>query len=162
MHVPFVCSIIQPYMPFAFAVFFAWGVVLHLLLCHFPHNSHSYKLSPLQVAGQVQCLLSSMAGLFIYILPEGLPLPHSLEFQEKWPLCYLSSFLNSAACFLFSLFFLFFPPGWGSVCPGVYADLAQGCLWEYHMLLSTHGGLHLPKQSGSLHLAARSPPGFSV
>jgi hypothetical protein len=29
----------------------------------------------------------------------------------------------------YSGFFSFFP-GWGSVCPGSYADLAQGCLWD--------------------------------
>jgi hypothetical protein len=37
-------------------------------------------------------------------------------------------------CLLFSFFFFF--PGWGLVCPGGYADLAQSCLWEYHVLLS--------------------------
>jgi hypothetical protein len=45
-------------------------------------------------------------------------------------------------CLLFS-FFSFFP-GWGSVCPGGYADLSQDCLWEYHLLLSSPCGLHLP------------------
>jgi hypothetical protein len=33
--------------------------------------------------------------------------------------------------------FLFISPGWGSVRLGVYADLAQGCLWEYRVLLSS-------------------------
>jgi hypothetical protein len=37
-------------------------------------------------------------------------------------------FLYCSYCLLLS--FSFFP-GWGSVCPGGYADLAQGCLWEY-------------------------------
>jgi hypothetical protein len=46
-------------------------------------------------------------------------------------------------------FFHFFPHGCKSVCPGDYEDLAQGCLWEYHMLFSSPGGLHLPKLSGS-------------
>jgi hypothetical protein len=64
----------------------------------------------------------------------------------------------SAACLLFSLFFsLFFPPGWGSVCPGGYTDLAQCCLWEYHMPLSSPGDLCLPKQSGSWRLAMQEP-----
>jgi hypothetical protein len=40
-------------------------------------------------------------------------------------------------------FFLFFFPGWASVCPGDYADLAQGCLWEYHVPLSSPCGLLL-------------------
>jgi hypothetical protein len=50
-------------------------------------------------------------------------------------------------------FFSFFP-GWGSVCPGGYADLAQGCLWEYRMPLSSHCGPRLPKPSGCWCLAA--------
>jgi hypothetical protein len=49
-------------------------------------------------------------------------------------------------CLLFR-FFSFFP-GWGLVCPGGYADLAQDCLWEYCMFLSSPCGLHLPKPSG--------------
>jgi hypothetical protein len=47
-------------------------------------------------------------------------------------------------CCLFSLgFFSLFFPGWGSVCPGGYSDLSQGCLWEYHVLLISPGGLLL-------------------
>jgi hypothetical protein len=57
--------------------------------------------------------------------------------------------LYCSYCLLFS--FSFFP-GWGSVCPGVYAELAQGCLWEYHVLLSSPCGLHLSKLSGHWHL----------
>jgi hypothetical protein len=45
-------------------------------------------------------------------------------------------------------FFSFFP-GWGSVCPGGYTDLAQGCLWEYHIPLSSPCGLHLPTHLGA-------------
>jgi hypothetical protein len=64
-------------------------------------------------------------------------------------------------CLLFS-FFSFFP-GWGSVCPGGYADLAQGYLWECHVVLTSPCGLHLPKQSGCWCLvAARSRLGFSI
>jgi hypothetical protein len=36
-------------------------------------------------------------------------------------------FIALTAYYSVSLFF----PRWGSVCPGGYADLAQGCLWEY-------------------------------
>jgi hypothetical protein len=53
----------------------------------------------------------------------------------------------------YSVFFSFFP-GWGSVCPGGYADLAQGCLWEYCVPLSSPCGLRLPKPSGRWCLAA--------
>jgi hypothetical protein len=60
----------------------------------------------------------------------------------------------------YSVCFFSFFPGWGSVCPGGYADLAQGCLWEYCMLLRSPGGLRLPKRSGSWCLAAREPSWF--
>jgi hypothetical protein len=53
-------------------------------------------------------------------------------------------------CLLFRFSFL---SGWGSVCPGGYADLAQGCLWEYHVPLSSPCGPHLPKPSGRGRLA---------
>jgi hypothetical protein len=62
-------------------------------------------------------------------------------------------------CLLFSFFSFFL--GWGSVCPGGYADLVQDCLWEYHVPLSSPCGLHLPKRSGCCHLAvAREPSWF--
>jgi hypothetical protein len=47
----------------------------------------------------------------------------------------------------YSVFFSFFP-GWGSVCAGGYADLAQGFLWEYCMPLSSPCCLCLPKPYG--------------
>jgi hypothetical protein len=59
-------------------------------------------------------------------------------------------------CLLLS--FSFFP-GWGSVCPGGYAVLAQGCLWEYCIPLSSPC-LHLPMPSGRGHLEARGPSWF--
>jgi hypothetical protein len=46
----------------------------------------------------------------------------------------------------YSVFFSFFP-GCESVCPRGYADLAQGCLWEYRVPLSSPCGL-LPKRPG--------------
>jgi hypothetical protein len=55
--------------------------------------------------------------------------------------------------------FSFFP-GWGSVCPGGYADLAQGSLWEYHVLLSSPCGQCLPKPSGRCHLVAAWEPSW--
>jgi hypothetical protein len=68
----------------------------------------------------------------------------------------------SAACVLFSFFFSLFFPGWRSVCPGVYADLFQGCLWEYRRLLRSPGGLLLPSRIEAGIWWFRSPPGFSV
>jgi hypothetical protein len=40
-------------------------------------------------------------------------------------------FSNSIHSYCLLLSFSFFPR-WRSVCPGGYAALAQGCLWEYH------------------------------
>jgi hypothetical protein len=57
----------------------------------------------------------------------------------------------------YSVFFSFFP-GWGSVCPGGYADLAQGCLCEYHVLLSSPCGPCPPKPSGHCHLVEVREP----
>jgi hypothetical protein len=57
---------------------------------------------------------------------EGFPSPnlqHSVR-PTLFPACPYCSY-----CLLLS--FSFFP-GWRSVCPGGYAALAQGCLWEYH------------------------------
>jgi hypothetical protein len=55
--------------------------------------------------------------------------------------------------------FSFFPE-WGLVCPGSYADLAQGCLWEYCVLLSSPWGLLLTKPSGHCLLAVAQEPSW--
>jgi hypothetical protein len=83
----------------------------------------------------------------------GLPLP-PLRHSRRPALFAKCLF---CCCLLFS--FSFFP-GWGSVCPGGYADLAQHCLWEYHVPLSSPCGLRLPKQSRCWRLAARDPSWF--
>jgi hypothetical protein len=54
--------------------------------------------------------------------------------------------------------FLFFPRV-GSVCPGGYADLAQGCVWKYHIPLNSPCP-RLPKPSGCGHLVAQGPSWF--
>jgi hypothetical protein len=62
-------------------------------------------------------------------------------------------------CLLFSFFFFF--PWVGVGLSRGYDDLAQGCLWEYRVLLSLPCGLCLPKQFGCWHLvAAREPSWF--
>jgi hypothetical protein len=53
-----------------------------------------------------------------------IPFPKSLALSAPHPLSHVSLFYY---CLLIS--FSFFP-GWGSVCPGGYAALAQACLWE--------------------------------
>jgi hypothetical protein len=70
-----------------------------------------------------------------------------------------------AMCFVvvviayYSVFFLF-SLGGRSVCPGGYADLAQGSLWEYCMLLSSPCGPRLPKPSGHWCLVAVQEPSW--
>jgi hypothetical protein len=91
-----------------------------------------------KVAGRVLPLLPSLATLFIYSSPEGLLIPHSLELGVPSPPCYVffiffQLLVYYSVCFIL---FVFSPLKWGSVCPGGYAYLAQGCLWEYRMLLS--------------------------
>jgi hypothetical protein len=106
----------------------------------------------------LQAFLLLVAGCVLPLLPspavccEGFPLPHSSELRVPRPLCYVSFLL----LLVIIQFFFFFFPGWGSVCPVDYADLAQGCLWEYCVLLSSPCGPRLLKQQ------RRSPPGFSV
>jgi hypothetical protein len=63
------------------------------------------------------------AGLVYLQFQEGFPSPnlqHSVH-PTLFPMCLYCSY-----CLLLS--FSFFP-GWRLVCPGVYAALAQGCLW---------------------------------
>jgi hypothetical protein len=64
-------------------------------------------------------------GLFIYSSgKDSLPsLQHSV-----CPTLFLMSLYCSYCLLLSFSFFLW----WRSVCPGGYADLAHGCLWEYH------------------------------
>jgi hypothetical protein len=49
-----------------------------------------------------------------------------------------------------------FSLGGGSVCPGGYDDLAQDCLWEYRIPLSSPCGPCLPKH----HLAVVREPSW--
>jgi hypothetical protein len=89
----------------------------------------------------------------LFTVPGGIPLP---------PLCcsgcptLFGTCLYCSYCLLFS--FSFFPR-WGSVRPGGYADLAQGCLWKCCILFSSPG-LCLPKLSGRQHLVAQGPSWF--
>jgi hypothetical protein len=62
---------------------------------------------------------------FIYSPGKG-SLPPIFGTQCTTP-SFLRVFIALIAYYSVSIFF----PGWRSVCPGVYAALAQGCLWEY-------------------------------
>jgi hypothetical protein len=83
----------------------------------------------------------------------GLSLPHSSVSGHPA----LFAMCLFCCCLLFS--FSFFPGG-GSVCPWGYADLAQDCLWEYCVPLSSPCGLCLPKRSGHWHLVVQKPSWF--
>jgi hypothetical protein len=103
----------------------------------FSHNSHFYKLSRSKVAvgDHHSCLL----WLACLSSVRDCPSP-TLVLKAPRPLWYVSFFV----VVYYSVWFFFsFFPGWGSVCPGGYADLAQGCLWEYRVPLSSPGGLLL-------------------
>jgi hypothetical protein len=110
----------------------------------------------LLVAGRMPLLPPSLArpGLFIY--SSGKDSPPPLFGAQCSPPSLLCVFIVLIAYYSVSLFFR----GWGSVCPGGYADLAQGCLWEYCVPISSPCGPHLPKSSGRGHLAARGPSWF--
>jgi hypothetical protein len=93
---------------------------------------------PLLVSGCTLLLPPSLArpGLFIYSsVRDSSPSPFS---TQGVPSSLLHVFMVLIAYYSVSLFF----PGWLSVCPGGYADLAQGCLWEYCILLSSPCGPH--------------------
>jgi hypothetical protein len=114
---------------------------------------HSHKLSRSWLLDVCCRSWLLRPGLFIYSSVRDSPHPASV-FRAPHPLCYVS--------LLFLLLitqFLFFP--WlGVVCPGGYADLAQGCLWEYRVGLSSPCGPCLPKLSGCRHLAAARGPSW--
>jgi hypothetical protein len=110
-----------------------------------------YKLSHFWLLGMCHgsCLLQPACC-------EGFPLPPSSVLRLLHPLCYMSFLV---LLLIIQFFFSFFP-GWGFFCLGGYADLAQGCLWEYHVPLSSPCGLCLPKLSGHCHLVAVWEPSW--
>jgi hypothetical protein len=116
-----------------------WEVGLPLSPVEFSFHCHFYKLSWSWLLGVCRC-----SCLLQPACCEGFPL---LPLQCSGSPALFAICLFCCYCLLFSFFFLFFP-GRGLVCPGGYADLAQGCLWEYHVPLSSPCGLHLPKWSG--------------
>jgi hypothetical protein len=108
---------------------------------------------PLLVAGRVPPLLPSPAQPSLFIYSSVRDSPPRLQCSGCLP-SLLCVFIVVIAYYSVSLFF----PGWGSVCPGGYADLAQGRLWEYCVPLSSPCGPNLPKPSGHQCLAASWGP----
>jgi hypothetical protein len=105
------------------------------------------------VAGHVAQLLPSPAWLVYLQFCEGFPFP------PLWCSGCPTLFAMCLYCCYYVLFSFSFFPRWRSVCSGSYADLAQGCLWEYLILLSSPC-LHLPKLSGCRQLVAWGPSWF--
>jgi hypothetical protein len=97
--------------------------------------------------------LSSQARLVYLQFREGFLFP---PLQRSGCPTLIATCLYFSYCLLLS--FSFFP-GWGSVCPGGYADLALGFLWKYCIPLISPC-LHLPKPSGHGCLVARGPSWF--
>jgi hypothetical protein len=125
--------------------------VFPLLLWSFPPTTTFTNFPAPRLLGS--CLLW-LACLFT--VPWGIAPP------PLW--CSGSPALFAMCLFCYCLLFSFsFFPGWGLVCPGGYADLAQGCLWEYCMQLNSSCCLHLSKWFGCWCLVlSGSPPGFSI
>jgi hypothetical protein len=97
---------------------------------------------PLLVAGRTpplppEPLRPGPACLFTVL--GRIPLPASSALSAPHHLC------NASLLFLLLITQFLFFPRWRSVCPGGYAVLSQGCLWEYGIPLSSP---FLPKPSG--------------
>jgi hypothetical protein len=146
-HAPFVFSSIQPYPPVAIATLW-WS---------FLHNSHCYKLPPLQGcwAGAAAPTLSDWL-FYLQFTWRSAPPPLSRA-QSSLP-SLLCVFFFPAACLLFSFLVYFSPLGGGQSVHGAML----GCLWEYCMALSSPGGLLLPSRVGAGIWQGGSPPGFSI
>jgi hypothetical protein len=103
------------------------------LLWSFPPSA---TLTSFPVPGCWACAptpaLSGQAQLVYLQFREGLPSP----LRHSGHPTLFATCLYCSYCLLLS--FSFFPR-WGSVCPGGYADLAQGCLWKYCIPLSSPG-----------------------
>jgi hypothetical protein len=61
------------------------------------------------------------------------PSPFSGVLREPCSLCCVF-FISSLFIIQLGILFLFSGCGGGSICPGDYAFLSQGWLWEYHVL----------------------------
>jgi hypothetical protein len=118
----------------------------------FSSHHHFYEFSCSWLLGGAASPAFS-SGLFIYSSVRGCPSPPL--WRSGCPTLFAMCLF--CCCLLFS--FSFFP-AWGSVCLGGYADLAQGCLWEYHVPLSSPCGLRLPQWYGHWHLVTWEPSWF--
>jgi hypothetical protein len=96
----------------------------------------------LLVAGARPCTRPLWPGpAYLFTVLGGIPLPTFCA--QGPPPC-----LQHVFIVLIAYYSVLFFPGWGLVCPGGYADLAQGCVWKYHIPISSPCGPRLPKLSG--------------
>jgi hypothetical protein len=117
------------------------------------HISHCASLVYPKLAG-ISCQTHLLPQACLYKVCAGAPFSRALK--VPCPFCYVSF---SVTCFIFS----FFPPAWGSDCPGSYASLSQGWLWRYLVpLICSPVGLCLPRKLGVSIWWCRSPLGFSI
>jgi hypothetical protein len=131
-----------------------WEVGLPPSPVEFSSLHHSHKLSQSWLLGAHSCshpLWPGPACLFIVLGGILLPLLQSSGCPTLFATCLYCSYF-------FLLSFSFFPR-WRSFCPEGYADLVQGCLWKYHVPLSSPCPC-LPKPSVHGRLAAWGPSWF--
>jgi hypothetical protein len=103
------------------------------------------------------CMPPLPPGWLVYLQSqEGFPSPN---LQRSGRPTLFATCLYCSYCLLLS--FSFFP-WWRLVCPGGYADVAQGCLWEY--CSTTKLTLSMCSQSVWAWVTGGpgGPPGFSV
>jgi hypothetical protein len=132
-----------------------WEVSLPPSPVQFSSHRRFYKLSHSWLLG-ASLLLPEPLGpgpACLFAVLGGIPLP------PLWCSGCPTLFAMCLYCCYYLLFSFSFFPRWRSVCSGSYADLAQGCLWEYLILLSSPC-LHLPKLSGCRQLVAWGPSWF--
>jgi hypothetical protein len=132
---------------------FMWEVGIPPLLWSFPPSATltSFPAPGCWVQAPAPALCGQARVAYLQFWEGFLPLLQCSGCSTLFDTCLYCSY-----CLLLSFSFL---PGWELVCPGDYADLAQGCLWEYCVPLSSPC-LCLPKPSGHGHVAARGPSWF--
>jgi hypothetical protein len=143
-----------------------------LLICHLLSAGHFCRLCYLKVhTGSCPtpfsvvntCQPAAPAGSVIWKIMQGATPPLlSGVLKGPHPLCCVPFLLP---CLLFSGLFCFvlFLQGGGSVCPGGYAGISQGWLWECCVpLICSPVDLRLPSRFGASIWQHRSPPVFSM
>jgi hypothetical protein len=103
------------------------------------------------------CYLLWLACLFtVHLRDFPYPTFWGLGCSALFATCLFFIIIQLLVYYSVCFFLFFFPPGWGSVFPGCYADLAQGCLWEYLVVCD------FPSSLGAGVWRCRQPPGFSI